>query len=222
MISLEELKPIVAKNMAELRISHSITQIELAEKLNYSDKAVSKWERGESLPDIAVLKSIADIFGVPIDYLVTEDHTEPESTPASEKKTRVYNRGFITGISMILVWLVAITIFVFIDYIAPSLIRRYLVFIFAVPVTMIVWLVLNSVWFSKRRNFLIISLLLWSTLGSFYIALLPEFNIWKIFLIGAPAQIIILLWSGLKYKKPGVKKPKTKKEKFKKEKKIKE
>lgn len=219
---MDELKSIIAKNIADLRKANNLTQAELAEKLNYSDKAVSKWERGESLPDIAVLKSIADIFGVTVDYLVTEDHTEPESTPASEKKTRVYNRGFITGISMILVWLAAITVFVFIDYIAPAMVRHYLVFVFAVPATMIVWLVLNSVWFSKRRNFLIISLLLWSTLGAFYVTLLPEFNIWKIFLMGAPAQIIILLWSGLKYKKPGVKKPKVKKEKVKKEKKNKE
>ena len=65
-----DLKPIIAKNITALRQSHKMTQIELAEKLNYSDKAVSKWERGESIPDVTVLKTIADLFGVSLDYLL--------------------------------------------------------------------------------------------------------------------------------------------------------
>ena len=65
---------IIGKNIAELRKSSGLTQLELAEKLNYSDKSVSKWERGESLPDIVVLKSVADLFEVTLDYLVEEEH----------------------------------------------------------------------------------------------------------------------------------------------------
>ena len=49
-----------------------LTQIELAEKINYSDKAVSKWERGESIPDVSVLLELSKLFGVSIDFLVTE------------------------------------------------------------------------------------------------------------------------------------------------------
>ena len=64
------LKNIIAQNIAELRRNNNMTQLELAEKLNYSDKAISKWERGESIPDVAVLKNIADIFLVSVDYLL--------------------------------------------------------------------------------------------------------------------------------------------------------
>ncbi len=71
---MQDLKPIIAKNIAELRKAASMTQIELATRLNYSDKAVSKWERGESIPDVGVLKEIADLFEVRVDYLLTEDH----------------------------------------------------------------------------------------------------------------------------------------------------
>ena len=67
---MEEVKDIVAKNIHELRKKNNMTQLELAEKLNYSDKTVSKWEKGENSPDITFLVEIANIFGVSLDYLV--------------------------------------------------------------------------------------------------------------------------------------------------------
>ena len=68
---VEDLKPIIAKNIIDLRRTADITQAQLAEKLNYSDKAVSKWERGEAIPSVATLKEIADHFGVTVDYLIS-------------------------------------------------------------------------------------------------------------------------------------------------------
>ena len=73
---MNDLREIVAKNICELRREANMTQLMLAEKLNYSDKAVSKWERGESVPDVFMLKTIADLFGVTVDYLLTDDHRE--------------------------------------------------------------------------------------------------------------------------------------------------
>lgn len=67
------MKSIFAQRLSELRREHGMTQLELAEKLSFSNKAVSKWERGESLPDILVLKSIADLFGVTVDDLISEE-----------------------------------------------------------------------------------------------------------------------------------------------------
>ena len=61
---------IIAKKLTKLRKENNLTHLQLAEKLNYSDKAISKWERAESIPDVLVLKSIADLFGVTVDYLL--------------------------------------------------------------------------------------------------------------------------------------------------------
>ena len=72
---MDELKNIIAENLQSLRRDAGMTQAALAEKLNYTDKAVSKWERGESVPDVAVLRDIADLFGVTVDYLLRSDHT---------------------------------------------------------------------------------------------------------------------------------------------------
>ena len=87
---MENIKLIIAKNVTALRTSRAMTQLELAEKLHYSDKAVSKWERGESIPEIGTLIAIADLFEVPLDYLVREQHKKQnkQSAPKPNNKKK--------------------------------------------------------------------------------------------------------------------------------------
>lgn len=198
---MKDLKPIIAKNISELRTAAGMTQIELAEKLNYSDKAVSKWERGESVPDVSVLLSVAELFGVTLDYLV---HEHEAVKPLNElRHDRVRNRGLITGIAVVLVWLIATAAFVSTDIASVEFSYRWLSFLWAAPASLIVWLVFNSVWFNKSVNFAIISLLMWSTLAAVYLTLLlaAKLNLWILFVLGVPGQIIIFMWSGIKVRK---------------------
>lgn len=200
---MDDIRAVIAENITQLRRSHGMTQAGLAEKLNYTDKAVSKWERRESLPDITVLKAIADCFGVTVDYLITADHksaTASEEAPAdSAVSSSSKNRGFITGMSIMLVWLIACIAFVVINALDRDTCVHWLSLVYAIPASMIVWLVLNSIWFSAHRNFLIISLLMWSLLLSVYLTLLiAGLNAPLLFLMGLPGQIIILLWSGIR------------------------
>ena len=197
---MEDLKPIIAKNIIRLRQNAKLTQIELADQLNYSDKAISKWERAESMPDITVLKAIADLFSVPLDYLVQEEPGSPQQEkPAPNKK---HNHRVITNLSILLVWFVATLTYVLLDVIFADMKIHWLVFLFAVPVSMIVWLVFNSIWFNTRRNYFIISALMWSLLFSAVLALLAfSFSAWQLLLLGIPGQVIILIWSRLEYKK---------------------
>ncbi len=210
---MNDLKHIIAKNITELRRDRGLTQAGLAEALHYSDKAVSKWERGESVPDIVVLKKIADMFEVTVDYLLTEEHPK-EAEPKKQLVRRFQNRSFITGISIMLVWLVATIAFVLIQLAAPGLHHHWLAFMWAVPVSGIVWLVFNSVWFNVRRNFLIISLLMWAILIAIYITCLMLIgNFWPLFLLGIPAQVIIGMWSRIRPQKHEKKQKKPKKQK---------
>ena len=201
---MTDLKLIIAKNIAALRKESEMTQFELAEKLNYSDKAISKWERGESIPDVTILKQIADIFSVTVDYLLEEEHSSKKTIIEFYHRKKI-NRGFITGMSLALVWLVTLILFVigdiFNDY---TMGRHYPLFLFAVPASFIVWLVMNSVWFNVRRNFLIISLLVWSCLATLHISTIVfwGFNFYKVYFLGIPTQLIIFLWSRIKTKKP--------------------
>lgn len=202
---MEDPKEIIARNIVDLRRKNGMTQLELAEKLNYTDKAVSKWERGESIPDVAVLKTIADLFGVTVDYLLTAEHKT--TVPVlSRLESTLRSHRVITGLSILLVALLATLIFVILDLLPGERGGAWLSFIWAVPVGSIVWLVFNSIWFNRHLNYLIISILVWSTLAATHItALFFGVNIWLIYVLGVPGQAIILLWSkmrGRKKKKP--------------------
>lgn len=194
---MNNIKSIVAKNITELRQKKGMTQLELAERLNYSDKAVSKWERAESMPDISVLVEIADMFGVTLDYLVREEHEQPK--PKKQKKKKNYNRKFVAVLSVLTVWLVASIAFVAISIATSGAAIQWLMLVYAVPVSMIVWLIFNSIWFDIRKNYLIISILVWSLLAALHLSFLPAgVNLWQLYLLGIPGQIIIFAWSKVK------------------------
>lgn len=207
---MDEWKQTVAANLSELRKSHHMTQLQLAELLHYSDKAVSKWERGESLPDLSVMKQLADHYGITIDDFLytpeeraaraqkTEAETEPEPAAADNgSHVRKQNRLLIAGMAVLLVLLLASVVFVVLDTVVPDLGYSSFLFMYAAPIMAIVWLVFNSIWFNPRRNYAIISVLVWSLLGSLFLTFYEQ-RIWKIFLIGIPAQLIILMWSRLR------------------------
>lgn len=198
---MQELKFIIAKNIQKLRQEKGMTQWELAEKLNYSDKSVSKWERGESLPDIVVLKAVADLFEVTLDYLVEEEHDGKPVT--KEIRDRNYRRNcyIITGTSIFIVVLIATLIFGILFMFFPGTGYPWLCYAYAVPAALIVWLVFNSIWFNPRKNFMIVSLLVWSLLLALYLTFsMMEYHIIPILLVGIPAQLIIWMWSRLKNK----------------------
>ena len=148
---MEDLKKIIARNITDLRRASDMTQLELAERLNYTDKAVSKWERGESMPDISVLKAIADLFDVKVDYLLTIDHVEKVTEvllsedavdeAARHARRKQGNYRTITLISVLLVWLVATFAFVMAKLIYADAVNHWLAFVYAVPLSFVVWLI---------------------------------------------------------------------------------
>ncbi len=200
---MAELKSVIAKNISRLRTSRGMTQLELAEELHYSDKAISKWERGESIPEISTLLAIAKLFGVSIDSLVSDENvstdikTVVEHEDDSDRKKR--NRAIICAMSILIVWFVALLIFVLFDVISSTSSIHWVSLLYALPATMLLWLIFNSLWFNRRRNYLIISLMMWTLIAAVHInALVIGCSIWQFYLLGIPGQIVIFLWSGLK------------------------
>ena len=189
---MDDNKKIVAENITKLRTSLNMTQAQLGEELNYSDKSVSKWERGESIPDVFVLKQIADLAGVTVDYIITPHQPDEEVRP--EKKVRRYSRSFITLTVLAGIWALAVLIFVVL-WLTGSV--TWLVFIYAIPVSLITLLVLNSVWGDRTWNLYIISGLVWGIICCIYLTALSK-NWWQLFLLGIPAQIIIIFACSIK------------------------
>lgn len=192
-----DTKSIIANNIIELRKSKKWTQIELAEKLNYSDKAISKWERAESLPDVTVLQQIAALFSVSVDYLLEEQHNLEANLSHSEQKHQQRNHLVITLLSTMLVFLIATIVFVVIGVLSINL-PIWMAYVYALPVACIVLIVFNAIWGTRTLNYVFISMLLWSLLLAIYLTFMDQKS-WLIFLIGIPGQAIILLWTRLKF-----------------------
>lgn len=198
---MKDLKFIIGKNINHLRTKKGITQQQLGEQLNYSDKTISKWERGESLPDIVVLKNLADFFQVSLDYLVEETHKINGIKQENLQKENRRNSYIITISSIFMVFLAAILLFVILKMVIPGTNYPWLCYAYAIPAAIIVWLVFNSIWFNPRKNYLIISALVWSLLVALYFTFFVSgYKIWQLFLVGIPAQAIIVIWSKLRNK----------------------
>jgi transcriptional regulator with XRE-family HTH domain len=197
---MQDVRKTIAENIALLRTKAGMTQASLAEILNYTDKAVSKWERGEAVPDIVTLKQIADYFGVTVDYLLRRDHKEDQRVKEQLAKATEKNRRLITLISGLSVFVLATVAFAILILASVSTPPPWLCFVYAVPVSSIVVLVLNSVWGARWLNFIIVSILVWSVLASVYLTILTTtgFNMWVIFIVGASAQLVILFIPGIK------------------------
>lgn len=196
---MKELKYIIADNLINLRKANKLTQLELAQKLNYSDKAISKWERGDSMPDIFLFKELAEMYGVSVDYLMTE-HSDEETLKYKKKDIKLNNKLIITLLSCLVVWICATIIYVNLNIVQN--INYWMVWLWAIPVSAIVLLVFSSIWAHRIHVLTCISILVWSLLACSYVQLVIfGINIWTIFLLGVPIQIAILLWGKLKSKK---------------------
>lgn len=207
----EKLKMQVGANIISYRKRLGMTQARLAEKLNYSDKAVSKWERGESAPDLQTLVQLAELFDITVNDLLVDPDALPENTGAVERvmgraveKTlkRKADKRIILMLSSLLVWFVALFAFVVLSTLDVP--KSWVAFFYAIPVDAIVLLSLRSAWRDFRWNQALISAIMWGSLVSIYVTLLTffSFNAWKIFLLGIPGQTAILLWFRL-YRKQG-------------------
>lgn len=195
-----DIKENLAKNLIKYRKIANLTQAELAEKLNYSDKAVSKWERGESVPDLYVLKQLADFYEVKIDTLLDE----PKQSKIQAFKNLGKRRIAIGACSAGLVWLVAVCCFSFINILFPTINNTWIFFSYALPITALILFILTSVWGKNITNAVILSVMVWTALLALFLSLSifispPPSNVWELFLIGIPLQVLIIFW--LLYKK---------------------
>ena len=202
----EELRSRVGLNIARLRRERGLTQAELAERINYSDKAVSKWERAESTPDVLTLITLAEVLGTDMNTLTglpAASQPEPVPAPAAEvpsapekpaKKRYTADKGVIQKLSSILVWVVALFLYMVLD--AFGVQNLWLLFVVAVPANAIVLLSLRSAWKLYGWIRFLISVIMWGFLLVIYLLLLltAKVNVWKILPMGLLGQAAIILW----------------------------
>ena len=186
-------------NLRSLRKAANLTQLEVAKRLGITEQAVSRWERGEAIPDAYVLLMMSEIFGVTVDYLL-KAHSEEEllceseacDVPEAEEKTRGFspNHRRITLLTFISIWAISLLTFLVAAMVGTAF---WQIFIYAIPVSSIVLLVLASVWGTRKQLLLLVSVLVWSILLVIHFSLLSLGNFWMIYLLGIPAQVIVVI-----------------------------
>lgn len=194
---MRDLKEIIASNLVRLRQESGLTQLQLAEMLNYSDKAVSKWERGESIPDLRVLIQLSSFYHITLDDIVSEQPEKVVKPKINLRKKRL----LVTLLSVGLVWFIATGIFAVLYFISSVERYAYLVFIVAPFVSSVVLTVFSAIWGTKLTNMLSTSLILWTFVLILHL-FLGEFiamdRLWLFYIVAVPFQILIILWFTLR------------------------
>lgn len=184
------LEQIIADNLIYYRKAAGYTQLEIADKFNYSDKSVSKWERAEGMPDVIVLKSIADLYGIRVDDFYRE---EKRRLPMSKTS----KHWFIFGLTETLLYLIFGIAFVVLSLALPKAFKWWLIFIYAACGSTILALVWAAIWHKKFYQLLSTTGIIWTTIASVFLTLIFTTsipNLWLLFLIGIPLQGLAILW----------------------------
>lgn len=181
---MENIREIISKNLVELRKRNKLTQVELGKKINYSDKAISRWEKGEVIPDIEVLEVIANVYNLPIAYFFSEHIPDEEKVILRGKQLA------LDSMSICAIWTIFIVAFLYLQLNLNVIFWQ--AFIWPVPVSVFSLIVS---WRKKEKpvwlSILLGSLLNWTTIACIYLQLI-EFNVWLLFIVGIPIQATII------------------------------
>lgn len=188
----EDLKDVIAANLSHLRQEAGLTQLQLAEMLNYSDKAVSKWERGESIPDLRVLIKLAEIYHISLDDIVRSKPGKRLIPKMNLQKKHV----LITLLSVGLVGVIATAVFMIFFYITPLANYAYLAYVCAPFVAAVVFTVFATVWYRRLTIAVAASLVLWSIILIVHVmlSLFTKIPVWPFYLVAGGMQILIIGW----------------------------
>ena len=195
---MKGVKETVRENLIKLRKEHKYTQMELAEKIGYSDKAISRWETGEVNPDIETLETLAKLYGVDITVFFSE--YSPEQHRAEVARDAQLGRKIAVWILMgVALWYVGIMLYIYSSTFVADSTRSWLIFIWLVPLTFILCSVMNRMWGNAVMGIIFSSLVCWSLLAAIYLHFL-KYNLYLLFISGVPIQMAILILDYMKRK----------------------
>ena len=199
---MKDLRIIISENLTKLRKSRNLTQAGLGEKFNYSDKAVSKWENGDTLPDVETLYQLCEFYGVTLDYL-TKENDELVDKDIQNQKVQFNSRIAISALIVCAIWMLITTAYVSSTIVFPENdpnFNFWPVFVLGVPLSCFSYLICNRLYFKSRTiNFVNLTCIVWGGLASFYLSM-AFFNVdsyrklWPVFLVGVPLQAALTVW----------------------------
>ena len=190
MINENIVKERIANNLKHYRKSKKLTQFQLAEKLNYSDKSISKWERGEAIPDVLILMKLADFYNITINDFLGE--SPRKSIEKIKKKHLIHTLIWFTT-----VWVLAFALFILFNVINIEGFRNWMLFIYAIPVSFLVAYILMEIWGTKIYKLVTATIMLWTTIVAI-VHTFPTTELSSLYIFAIPVQVLIILWSMLR------------------------
>lgn len=191
---MENVKAIVSHNLLRLRKENNLTQAELAKKISYSDKAISRWESGEVVPDLETIYALSEVFNVPVSQ-ITETHTEERE---EEKLKSGIGQKVLSQIFLCCeIWFILTALYVYLKLSYQT--NVWQLFVWSVPACMsVLWL------FNRKENlnillFIYSSIFVWSFITCVYLHL-AESHPWYIYFIGIPSQGLLVIRYIFNYK----------------------
>lgn len=190
---MENIKEKIRVNLVRLRKEKKLTQLELAEKINYSDKAISRWEKGEVTPDIDTLDKLSKIYDVPFETFFAEN--EKKYRYFKMKKQEMGNKLAISLLSVLSVWIIAVFYYVYADFSGQT--GSWIIFLWALPVSCILGIIFNAIWGKRIFLYILVSVLIWTSITAVCLQMLLSYGIfpWLLYIVGIPLQIGTILTS---------------------------
>lgn len=181
---MDNIKIIISSNISALRRKNGLTQIDLAKQINYSDKAISRWENGDVIPDVETLNSLANVFNVPVTYFF-EAHKDTDVSLLKPSKNQALSQFSTISI----VWTILAIIFVYFWEFKNETIWQ--IFVWGIPLTCANFLFFYRKWEMRIVKFILKTVLCWTTLTAIYLSIL-HLNLWLVYIIGIPVQLAII------------------------------
>lgn len=183
---MDEVRNIVSANLVKIRKQRGLTQAELSEKINYSDNAISRWEKGEVLPSLETLQTLSGIYNLPMGWFL-EEHAD-ENARLFNSKRKALHFAIMSSAIMAIWTLLALVIVLLHGYTGKY---NFLTFVWGAPITaQIVRLTVKQV-FKNKLFLLTSSVCLWTLLGAIYFYWF-SLNMWPLFFVGMPLQIMLV------------------------------
>ena len=198
-VIMANVKETVRANLVKLRKERKMTQMELAEKIGYSDKAISRWETGEVNPDIETLDKLADLYEVDISVFFAE-YNAKEYKAKMFKETQMGRKIAVWILMVVALWYIGIMIFIYSSTFKMDESRSWLIFIWLLPITFVLCALFNVKWGNSVLGIIFASLICWTLLTAIYLQFLA-YNVYLLFISGLPIQIAILLLAYMRTKK---------------------
>ncbi len=193
---MTDINELVRENLVRFRNQNKFTQIELSQKIGYSDKAISRWETGEVTPDVETLNRLAELYGISISAFF-EKEAAHEAAVLQERRRDMGRRIASALLLIACLWYIVIIMFIRLDLNGATQPRAWLVFIWAIPVTFIISMLFSLRWGARILTLIFCSLVCWTLILALYLQFL-DYNMFLLFPSGAPLQAIIILWMFVK------------------------